>query len=93
MVATFIPFLNLVVATLWGNGIVALEPNGPFVQALEGIAPLGLLLGPIGLIVFGLAVRFGGVRWIALFVVGLPVLAILWFIGAAYLGGLAGEPF
>ena len=93
LIATIIPLVHLVVASLWANGFVTLEPNGPFVQTIEATGPIGLFLVPIGLVVLGLAARLRGLRWVALFAVGLPALAILWFVGVAYLDGLAGEPF
>lgn len=94
VIATCVPILSLMVALVWDVGIVELEPNGPFVQGVQGISPLGLLLAPIGIVV---ALWAGRVRslltWVASFIVAIPLLAVLWFIAVAYLGGLAGEPF
>jgi len=92
--ATVIPFVQLVVAVLWGNGIVSLEPNGSFVQLIQATGPFGLVLGPIGVVVLGLGARVrGALPWASFLIVGMPVLAIAWFLSVAYLGGLAGEPF
>ena len=94
LIALAVPLVSLGVAYAWGHGFVTLEPNGPFVQAIEGTAMWEIVLGPVGLVVAGRAARLNGVLpWLALFIIGLPVVGVLWFIGVAYLGGLAGEPF
>ena len=55
---------------------------------------LELLLAPLGICLIGVGARLATpVRWIALFALCSPVIAVLWFTGAASLGGLAGEPF
>jgi len=70
------------------------DPDGAVIGALQATALLEVLLGPIGIVVAG---RAAGIQsrlaWFNLFVVGIPVLAWLWFIGVASVGGLAGEPF
>lgn len=93
-IATFLPLVNFAAALLWDNGIVELDPDGPFVGLLQGTAFWELLLGPIGVVVALLAARVRSVlTWTATFLVAVPALAILWFVAVAYLGGLAGEPF
>jgi hypothetical protein len=88
------PLSSLAVAFVWDRGVVQLEPNGPFVQALQGAALLEIILGPLGIAVAGQSARLRSVlAWYVLVAVAVPVLAVVWFIGTAYLGGLAGEPF
>lgn len=94
IIALAIPVLSFVVAFLWDRGVLALAPNGPFVQALQSIAVWELVLGPVGIVVAGRSAGLRGVAaWLATVLLAVPVLAYLWFVGVAYLGGLAGEPF
>jgi hypothetical protein len=94
LMAVAIPLTQMVVAFLWDRYIVELEPNGPFVQSLQSATGLEFGLGPLGVVLLGYS---PGIRrvigWVALFVVAVPVLVFLSFLGAASLGGLAGEPF
>jgi hypothetical protein len=94
VIALTIPLVELGLAFAWDRRLIDPDPNGPMMQAVESIAPVGLLLGPIGIVV---AARSGGVtgalRWAAVLLWTLPAFAILWFGAAAWLGGLAGEPF
>ncbi len=94
LIALAVPFSSLVVAFLWDRGMLPLEPNGAFVQTLQATAPWELILGPVGIVVAGRSAGLRGfLAWLGLIVVGVPVLAFVWFVGVAYLGGLAGEPF
>lgn len=94
LIALAVPFSSLVVAFLWDNGMLALEPNGAFVQTLQAAAPWELILGPVGIVVAGRSAGLHGfLAWLGLIVIAVPVLAFVWFVGVAYLGGLAGEPF
>ncbi len=94
VIALAIPLVDLGVAVAWDRHLVDPDPNGQLIQALESIAPLGLLLGPMGIVV---AARSRGVtgalRWAAVLLWTLPAFAILWLAAAIWLGGLAGEPF
>jgi hypothetical protein len=65
------------------------------VQTLQfGGFTLELLLAPLGTYLIGVGYRLATPgRWMALLALSSPVIAVLWFIGAASLGGLAGEPF
>jgi hypothetical protein len=94
VLALAVPLSQVVVAFLWDRGIVQLEPNGPFVQFLQAAAGFEFAVGPLGVVILGRSASLRGVlAWAALFVVAVPVLAFLWFVGVASLGGLAGEPF
>ena len=94
LLALWLPVLNLIVAFLWERQIVTFDPDGAVIGALQGTFLWELFLGPIGIVVAG---RSAGIRspltWFALFWVAVPVLAVLWFVGVASVGGLAGEPF
>ena len=94
ILATGVQLISILVALLWDNGVVDLEPNGPYVRAVQSLAMLALPLGPVGLVVALSAARVRSVlAWIVSLAVALPLLALLWFIGVGNLGGLAGEPF
>jgi hypothetical protein len=89
-----IPALQIVVAQLWSSGVINPDPNGTLIQSLQSGSAWEVLLGPIGLAVAGRGARLRGpIAWILLFGLGIVVGAALWFVGAAYLGGLTGEPF
>jgi hypothetical protein len=94
VLALAIPVSNGLVAFLWGNGVIRLDPDGDFVRTLEAPGLAGILLGPIGIVVAG---WFGGVRdalsWTALIVFAIPLVTMAWFFAVVWLGGLAGEPF
>ena len=95
LVAFGAPVAAILVAWLWSEGVISLEPNGPFVQTLQfGGGELEMLLAPLGIWLIGMGARLATpARWIALFALCSPVIAVLWFMGGASLGGLAGEPF
>ena len=94
LVAIGAPAAQILVAWLWSEGVINPEPNGPFVQALQFGFVLEWLLAPLGICLIGVGYRFATpVRWFVLFALSLPMIAMLWFLGAAWLGGLAGEPF
>ncbi|MEO8207689.1 MAG: hypothetical protein ABI598_01545 [Chloroflexota bacterium] len=93
VIALAVPVASLLVASLWQAGILALEPNGAFVQALQAAALWEIALGPIGIVIIGRAARFTGAEWFLWAILEVPSLLIIWFISAAFLGGLAGEPF
>jgi hypothetical protein len=79
---------------LWDRGAISPDPNGPLVRALQLGSFLELLVAPAGVVLIGIGTRLSRPRqWILLTIVALPVLLVLWFVGAAWLGGLAGEPF
>jgi hypothetical protein len=92
--ALAVPLVSGAVAALWSAGWIDPDPNRGLVPALQAIAMPSLLFSPVGLV---LLARGAGVRgvlgWTAVLVVGLPALALVWFVSVASLGGLAGEPF
>lgn len=93
-IACVVPLCAILVAFLWDRGAIRLDPDGALVGAIEAALPPALVLIPVGLLVTGLALRLRSpLAWLALFVSGLPIVAAIWFVGAAWIGGLAGEPF
>ena len=89
-----VPLLAVAVAALWSNRIIAPDPDGPLVTTVQSLLLPAVLLAPIGLIAAGWALRLRGVfAWLALILYGIPAFLVVWFVAAAWLGGLAGEPF
>ncbi len=93
-VALGIPATSIAVSALWSWGAIQPDPNGALVQLLQALGLPALMLGPLGLVIglWAAGARSIAVCTIAL-VYGLPVLAVIWFVSVAWLGGLAGEPF
>ncbi|HEX6656376.1 MAG TPA: hypothetical protein VF153_09210 [Candidatus Limnocylindria bacterium] len=92
--ASTLPLISLLLAGLWSAGIVTPDPNGAIVQSIEALWLPALVVSPLGLVLaaWGVGVRTA-LGWIAAFVLGLPVLAVVYLAAAICLGGLAGEPF
>jgi hypothetical protein len=89
-----VPVLAILIAALWSNRIIAPDPEGPLVTTVQAMLLPAIITAPIGLIVAGSALRLRGIfAWLALILYGIPTFLVLWFLGAAGLGGLAGEPF
>jgi hypothetical protein len=93
VIAIAAPVVAIAVAALWDTGLVDPDRNDPLVRTLSSLLFPSLILSPIGLLLAGSGWRVHGVwRWAALFAVGLPLAVIVWFVAAAWLGGLAGQP-
>ena len=94
LLALGIPTVSIVVAALWSLGWIEPDPNGPLVQSLQQLAVPSLFVALPGLIIAAWAAGTRNpVTWAAVLILGVPLLAIAWFVGTAWLGGLAGEPF
>jgi hypothetical protein len=94
MIAAGIPASTIVIAALWHNSIIELDPDDALVHVVQTLQLLALILAPVGIVVIGWALRLRGfLPWLGLVLWGIPVLAVVWFVGAAWIGGLAGEPF
>ena len=94
LIALALPVANLIVANLWDRRIVIFDPDGAVIGVLQGTFLLELFLGPLGLFVAGSSAGVRGfVQWSALLLMTVPPLALLWFLGVASVGLLAGEPF
>lgn len=93
-VALGVPAASAGMAALWSGGMIEPDPNGALIQTLQSLALPGVVLSPVGLVLalWGAGLRGAG-RWAALLLWGVPLLAVLWFFSAVWLGGLAGEPF
>ena len=93
VIAIAVPVASATVAALWSSGVIDPDPNGALVQTLSSLLFPSLLFSPIGLV---LMASGAGLRriwaWAAVFLLGLPLVAIVWFFSAAWLGGLAGRP-
>jgi hypothetical protein len=93
-VALVVPISYRIFAQLLEAGVVRVEREGPIMQTLTTIALTELLLGPIGVAIAGRALGLRSpVAWLVLFVVTIPVLAVVWFICFATLSGALGRPF
>ena len=95
LVALVVPVSFWLLASLVEGGIAPYDRVRP---ALDVIGVIGwgslFVLGPVGIVIAGKAAGVSGaLAWIALLVVGLPVFAILWFVGVATLSGALGNPF
>ncbi len=96
LIAVAMPLAYLVLSFLIGSGLVA-APTGTVNDALKSLglnATVGFVLAALGLSMIG---RGAGIRnvwaWTALAVIGLPLIAVVWFFGYATLGGATGSPF
>jgi hypothetical protein len=93
-VALVVPISCLVLALLVENGLAPYDQTHGLLDQLGLISLSEVFLGPIGIVIAG---RSGGMRsagaWIAAFVVGVPGLAIFWFLCVATLSGALGNPF
>ena len=89
-----VPVLAVAVAALWSNRIIAPDPDGSLVTTVQALLMPELVLAPVGLTLVGWAMRLRGIlAWLALILYGVPAFLVLWLVAAAWLGGLAGEPF
>ncbi len=94
-IALVVPISYVVLARLVEVGIAPNDQVHTLVPLLDWILfPLGVLLGPIGIVVAG---RSAGIRgafgWLVLMIVAVPALAYLWFISALLYSGATGRPF
>ena len=94
-IALVVPISYWVLALLVENGIAPYDQTHSLFDLLGLLGWISLfLLGPIGIVVAG---RSAGVRgalaWLALLIVAIPVLAFVWFVCVATLGGTLGNPF
>jgi hypothetical protein len=94
ILAFAIPASFWVLAILLQQGIAPYDQLHAMLGWLGTIALLEVLLGPLGI---GIAAWAAGIRsafaWAALFILGVPGLAIVWFFSVVNLSGALGEPF
>jgi hypothetical protein len=93
VIAIAVPVASATVAALWSSGVIDPDPNGALVETLSSLLFPSLLFSPIGLVLIasGAGLR-RALAWAAMFLLGLPLVAVVWFVAAAWLGGLAGQP-
>jgi hypothetical protein len=94
ILAFAIPASYWVLAILVQHGIAPYDQVHALLGALGTIALLEVLVGPlgIGIVAWSARIREAAV-WAALFILGIPGLAIVWFFAVANLSGTLGNPF
>lgn len=96
-IALVLPISYTVFALLLSNGIVQFTREGQLNELISSLvlnAAAGFVLALLGLVIAGRAARLrSGWAWLGLIVIGVPVLALVWFITYATLGGAMGSPF
>src|SRR3954466_12281458 len=97
VIALALPIAYSAYALLLSSGIVPVTRTG-FVSALLSSLTLNVLaelvLGATGVAIVGWAARIqNGWALLAMWIVALPLLAIVWFLSYATLGGAMGSPF
>ena len=94
VLAFAIPASYWVLAILVQRGIAPYDEVHASLSALGMFALLEVLVGPLGI---GMVAWSAGIRdaavWAALFILGIPGLAIVWFLAVANLSGTLGNPF
>jgi hypothetical protein len=93
VIALVVPLSFRIYAHFLENGILPVEREGSTMGTLTSIALTELLLGPLGIAMAGWAARLRRTSaWVLLFLVSVPVLAVIWFICVATLSGALGSP-
>ena len=94
LIAIIVPASFGIFGLLLQAGVIQFERDENTMERLTTIALTEGFLGPIGIVVAG---RSAGLRhpltWLGLFIVAVPLLAVLWFPGVATLSGALGSPF
>ncbi|MDP9483759.1 MAG: hypothetical protein M3P84_11130 [Chloroflexota bacterium] len=97
LIALILPITYWLLARLVENGAVQIPETGMprnLIQSLDLNVIAQLTLTIVGIWIVG---RSAGLQstlaWLSLFLVGLPVLAFVWFVTYATLGGTLGSPF
>ncbi|MEO7869876.1 MAG: hypothetical protein ABIS42_04640 [Candidatus Limnocylindria bacterium] len=93
-IALVVPISYWVLALLVENGIAPYDQVRPQLDVLGFISLSEILLAPIGIVIAGRSAGVrGAIAWIALIIVGIPVLALVWLLSVATLSGALGNPF
>lgn len=93
-VALVVPGSFLGLALLVQGGLAPYDAAHGLMSVLSPIALTEVILGPVGIIIIGRAVRIQGPgAWIGAMIIGVPLLAVIWFLCVATLSGTLGNPF
>lgn len=93
-IALVVPISYWVLALLVEKGIAPYDQVRPQLNLLGYISLSEILLAPIGIVIAGRSAGVrGAIAWIPLTIVGIPVLALVWFLSLATLSGALGNPF
>jgi hypothetical protein len=97
LIAFALPILYALAASLISVGIIANTGSGPafeLVMSLSLNALAAFVLGLSGIAIAGSAARLrSGWAWLVAVIVGMPLVAVAWFLSYAALGGVMGSPF
>lgn len=96
LIALALPLAYWALAKLIDSGSMT-APAGSFNDVLKSLglnASLELVLGSLGIWIVGRGAGFQSPwAWLALILIAVPVLAFVWFLSYATLGGAMGSPF
>lgn len=93
-IALVVPISYWVLALLVENGIAPYDQMHSLLNLFGLISLSELLLGPIGIVIAGRSAGVrGAIAWLVLIIVGIPLLAVVWFLCVATLSGALGNPF
>jgi hypothetical protein len=94
ILAFAIPASYWVLAVLVQRGIAPYDEVHASLDALGMFALLEVLVGPLGIGMVAWSARIRDTAaWAGLFILGIPGLAIVWFLAVANLSGTLGNPF
>ena len=97
LIALALPIVYSVFALLLSSGIVPLTRTGFPYEVLNSLgfnAAAEFVLAMVGIATVGRAARLETTwAWLGLYLIALPVLAFVWFLSYATLGGALGNPF
>jgi hypothetical protein len=97
LIALALPILYAAIALLLSSGIVRFERTGVFFELLNSLtfnALAAFVLALLGIVMMFSAARIrSGLVILVLFAIALPVVAFVWFLSYATLGGAMGSPF
>jgi hypothetical protein len=93
-IALVVPISFLMVGQLLLGRVLTFERGPDTMDILTRIALSEIILGPIGILVVGSAIPLRRpLAWLLLWLVGVPLLAVIWFLCVATLSGALGSPF
>jgi hypothetical protein len=97
LIALALPIAYALVAALISSGIAANTRSGlvfELIMSLSLNALAAFVLALAGMAIAGSAARLqSGWAWLGVVVVGVPLIALAWFLAYASLGGVMGSPF